>query len=55
MQSYECLQHQQSADELFLHNIRWKGEACFTRQGVFNANNSQLWAQINPHAIHERG
>jgi hypothetical protein len=47
--------HQHAADEVFLHNILWTEEACFTREGVFNVLNSHLWAQDNPHAIRERG
>jgi hypothetical protein len=44
-----------AAGELFSHNILWTDEACFTREGVFNAHNSRLWARYNPHAIRERG
>jgi hypothetical protein len=51
----EWLRHQHAADELFLHNILWTDEACFTREGVFNIHNSDFWARDNPHAIRERG
>jgi hypothetical protein len=54
MQFCECL-HQHAADELFLHNILWTDEACLTREGVFKAHISHLWARDNPHAIRERG
>jgi hypothetical protein len=54
MQFCEWL-HQHAADELFFHNILWTDEACFTREGVFNVHNSQLWARDNPHAMRERG
>jgi hypothetical protein len=39
----------------FLHNILWRDEACFTREGVFNVHNSHLWVRDNPHTIRERG
>jgi hypothetical protein len=55
MQFFELLRHQHAADELFLHNILWTGEACFTRKGVFNVHNSHLLARDNPHATRERG
>jgi hypothetical protein len=55
MQFCEWLGHQHAADELFLHNILWTDEACFTREGVFNVHNSHLWKRDNPHAIRERG
>jgi hypothetical protein len=55
MQFCEWLQHQHAADELFLHNILWSDEACFTREGVFNVHNSHVWARDNTHAIRERG
>jgi hypothetical protein len=42
-------------DELFLHNILWADETCFTHEGMFTIHNSHLWAQDNLHAIHERG
>ena len=29
-------------------------EATFTRDGVFNSHNTQLWCDENPHAIQER-
>jgi hypothetical protein len=34
--------HQHAADELFLRNILWTDEACFTREGVFNVHKSPL-------------
>jgi hypothetical protein len=55
MQICEWLRHQHVADELFLHNILWAGEAFSTHEGVFNVHNSHLWARDNPHAIRERG
>jgi hypothetical protein len=55
MQFCEWLRHQRTADELFLHNILWTDEACFTREGVFNVHNSHLWTRDNPHVIRERG
>jgi hypothetical protein len=55
MQFCKWLRQQHAADELFLHKILWRDEACFTREGVFNVHNSHLWARDNPHAIRERG
>jgi hypothetical protein len=53
MQIYEWL-HQHTADELFLHNILWSGEACSTREGVFTYHNSHFWERENSYAIRER-
>jgi hypothetical protein len=53
MQSFKWLQHEHTADELFLHNILWTDNVCCTREGVFNIHNSHLWAWYNPHAICE--
>jgi hypothetical protein len=39
--------HQQPPDELFLLNILWIDEACFTCEGVFN---NHIWAWDNAHA-----
>jgi hypothetical protein len=52
MQFYEWIRHQH-VDELFLHNILWTDEVCFTHEGVFNVHNSYLWAQDNLHAVCE--
>jgi hypothetical protein len=51
MQFCEWL-HQHAANELFLHNILWTDEACFTREGLFNVH---VLARNNPHAVSERG
>jgi hypothetical protein len=53
MQSFKWLQHEHTADELFLHNILWTNNVCCTCEGVFNIHNSHLWAWYNPHAICE--
>jgi hypothetical protein len=46
---------QHTADELFLHNILWVNEACFTCEDMFSVHNSHRWARDNNHAIHDRG
>jgi hypothetical protein len=43
-----------TADELFLRNVLWTYEACFTREGVSNVHASYVWARDDPHAIGER-
>jgi hypothetical protein len=53
MQFCEWLQPQHTADDLFVRNIFWTGEACFTCEGVFNINSNHLWAQDNSYAICE--
>jgi hypothetical protein len=55
MQLFEWLRHEHTAGELFLHNILWKNEACFTCEGVFNVHNSRFRARDNPHAIRKSG
>jgi hypothetical protein len=54
MQFREWRRHHH-ADEVFLHNILWTDETCFTHEGVFNVHNSHFWAWDNPHAIREHG
>jgi hypothetical protein len=44
------LWHQHTADELFLHNNVLTSETYFTREGLFNVHNDNLWARDNPHA-----
>jgi hypothetical protein len=51
----EWLRHQHAADEILLHGILWTYQVSFTREGVFNINNSHFWAWKNAHAIRERG
>lgn len=37
------------------YNILRMDEACFMHEGMFNTHNSHLWAQDDPHAVHEYG
>lgn len=46
------LRHQHTADEPFLHNTAWTGEALFMHEG--NVHNSNLWTD-SPRAIREFG
>jgi hypothetical protein len=38
----QWLQHQHTADELYLPNILWTDEASFTHEDVLNIHNSHL-------------
>jgi hypothetical protein len=42
-------------DEVFLLDIQWTDEACFTREGVVSVHNRHLSARDNPRAIRGRG
>jgi hypothetical protein len=58
---HHCLQYcewlllELECDLGFLEHILWLDEAAFTREGVFNSHNSQLWAQHNPHVTRKWG
>jgi hypothetical protein len=47
--------NQHAGDELFLHNILWTDESCFTFERVFSVRNNNLWAQDNAHAAANLG
>jgi hypothetical protein len=38
MIQFSKLLHQYTADQLFLHNILWTDEACFSCESVFNVH-----------------
>lgn len=45
-----CLRREQE-NGLFIHNILFTDEACFTRTGLFNPHNFHAWQQENPHLV----
>jgi hypothetical protein len=49
---WSCQQH--AADALY-ENILWTDEGCFTREGVFNVQNSHLWSRASLHATRALG
>lgn len=38
----------------FLNNVIFTDEAGFTRDGIFNSQNTHIWSDENPHAVRER-
>jgi hypothetical protein len=55
LQYCEWLLREHERDPDFLEHILWSDEAAITREGVFNSQNSHLWAQHNPQVIREWG
>jgi hypothetical protein len=55
LQSCEWLLQEHECDPGFLEHILWSDKAAFTREGVFNSRNGQVWVQHNPHVTCEWG
>lgn len=43
-----------ATDPLFPAVVLFSDEASFTREGIFNTHNAQVWAEENPHVIRRR-